>query len=284
MRYPIAHDSTEPVTILALGAGVQSTVILLMACDGEIEPPDHVVFANLRWEPPAVYRNLAWLKTKANGSGIHFHEIQTGDIREDSLRTHAARATDLRRRSASLPLFTLNLAGKRGQLRRQCTYQYKIMPINNFIRRDLLEIPKFRHAPIGAAEIWFGISTDEAKRAGHSKDRWKTHHYPLLNLDMSREDCHKWLDNNNYHHPARSSCLGCPYRSNAEWLWLKTNQPDAWDDACDFDARIRNPLHLDGLLFLHQQRVPLGQVKFGQDPEQETTPQRLTPCLGYCGT
>lgn len=284
MRYPVAHDSTEPVTVLALGAGVQSTVILLMSCNGDIEPPDHVLFANLGWEPPAVYRHLGFLKLQAHLAGIPYHQIETGSIRQDSLRAHAAAATDRPRRSASMPFFTLGPPSKRGQLRRQCTYQYKILPLDNFIRRELLAIRKFAHAPIGAAELWFGISTDEAKRATLSKTRWKTHHYPLLELDMSREDCHNWLDDNNYHHPARSSCIGCPYRSNAEWLWLKTNQPDAWADACNFDAKIRNSRQLTGQLFLHQQRVPLTQANLDKDPKHEPNPERHTTCLGYCGT
>lgn len=46
------------LTVLSLGAGVQSSTLLLMACAGELPRPDVAVFADTGWEPSAVYR---WL-------------------------------------------------------------------------------------------------------------------------------------------------------------------------------------------------------------------------------
>ncbi|KKN55324.1 hypothetical protein LCGC14_0583140, partial [marine sediment metagenome] len=48
---------TKPhLRILSLGAGVQSTAVLLMSCQGVLPPLDAAVFADTGWEPKAVYR------------------------------------------------------------------------------------------------------------------------------------------------------------------------------------------------------------------------------------
>ena len=55
---------TDQLTVLSLGAGVQSTTMALMAAPGEINPmPDCAIFADTGWEPRAVYDHLAWLRS-----------------------------------------------------------------------------------------------------------------------------------------------------------------------------------------------------------------------------
>ena len=49
----------EPLRIISLGAGVQSTTMALMAAHGEITPmPDCAIFADTGWEPKVVYEHL----------------------------------------------------------------------------------------------------------------------------------------------------------------------------------------------------------------------------------
>ena len=56
-----------PFRSLSLGAGVQSTVLALMAERGEygLPKPDVAVFADTGWEPPSVYEHLDWLSGSA---------------------------------------------------------------------------------------------------------------------------------------------------------------------------------------------------------------------------
>ena len=52
----------QPVKrILSLGAGVQSTCVLLMSGRGELPKLDCAVFSDTGWEPPEVYEHFAWL-------------------------------------------------------------------------------------------------------------------------------------------------------------------------------------------------------------------------------
>ena len=49
--------------IISLGAGVQSSVMALMAARGELTPmPSAAVFADTQWEPAGVYAHLDWLE------------------------------------------------------------------------------------------------------------------------------------------------------------------------------------------------------------------------------
>ena len=51
------------LNVLSLGAGVQSSVMALMAAHGELTPmPDCAIFADTQWEPAAIYEHLEWLK------------------------------------------------------------------------------------------------------------------------------------------------------------------------------------------------------------------------------
>ena len=54
--------TTQPMRILSLGAGVQSTALLLMMIHGEIPKADAVIFADTGWEPAAVYKHLEKLE------------------------------------------------------------------------------------------------------------------------------------------------------------------------------------------------------------------------------
>ena len=57
-------DNADVHHVISLGAGVQSTVLYLMAALGELEPkPEAAIFADTQWEPVHVYRHLDWLQS-----------------------------------------------------------------------------------------------------------------------------------------------------------------------------------------------------------------------------
>ncbi|MDW5327147.1 site-specific integrase [Plantactinospora sp. KLBMP9567] len=105
---------------LSLGAGVQSSTLLLLAAHGRIPRFDAAIFADTRWEPSAVYGHLNRLTGIAERAGIEVVRVSTGDIRADAL--------DPAHRFASMPLFTLGPRGERGMARRQCCVICTIYP------------------------------------------------------------------------------------------------------------------------------------------------------------
>jgi hypothetical protein len=54
---------------LSLGAGVQSTTLLLMSLDGTLPKVDCAIFADTGWEPARVYEHLALITDAAAGGG-----------------------------------------------------------------------------------------------------------------------------------------------------------------------------------------------------------------------
>lgn len=60
----------RPLRVLSLGAGVQSTTVLLMSLAGEIEPFDVAVFADTQAEPAEVYTHLEKLTAEAERQGL----------------------------------------------------------------------------------------------------------------------------------------------------------------------------------------------------------------------
>lgn len=127
--------------ILSLGAGVQSSTIFLMGCYGELtkrlgETFNQAVFADTGCEPNAVYKWLEFLKSEGAKHGQKIHVVKYRDLRQDTINSHM-RATPNKNngtRPASLPFFTVDIDGKKGMVKRQCTYDYKIRPLTKKFR------------------------------------------------------------------------------------------------------------------------------------------------------
>jgi len=256
------------LTVLSLGAGIQSTTILLMACRGELPKPDIAIFADTGWESEETYRHLGWLTKEAGANSIPVIKVQTGNIRDDILN-----AQELGIRFASMPLFCVN-KGRVGMLKRQCTSDYKIVPIHKKIRELLGYKPRQRIAP-DAVEQWIGISIDEAQRVfGFYNQRWLNNAFPLIEKGLSRTTCELWLYQN---YPqlkvAKSACLGCPFRCDSEWHEVKDNN-EQWQSVIEFDRAIRD---IKGQikseeLYLHRSLQPLEQVDLRTQEEKGQLP------------
>ncbi len=252
-----APDPAIRLRVLSLGAGVQSTTLALMAAHGEIGPmPDFAAFADTGWEPAAVYDHLAWLRS-GNVLPFPVHVVSGGDIRADLLR--AGRGE----RWASIPAFTRSVRGVRidiGMIRRQCTKDYKIVPIRRKVRA-LAGLTRRRSPKAPLVEQWIGISRDEAIRVKPSFETWQVNRWPLIERGMTRRDCLRWLARHGYPTPPKSSCIGCPFHSDAAWRQLRDEDADAWASAVEVDRAIRTGVRgVRGEVFLHRSAVPLDEA------------------------
>ena len=193
---------------LSLGAGVQSTTVLLLALDGAIPPFDTIVFADTGDEPAAVYEHLTRLREIAPIVTVSAGRL--GDTIGASFMP--------------VPLYD----GHGGMGRRQCTYQFKLRPI----RRQLRTLGR----PVDLAVC---ISTDEHLRAKDSGVQWCRNVFPLLDMRWSRADCSRYLADRWPWPVPRSACVYCPLKSDREWLDLREHQPDDWAAAVAFDEAAR---------------------------------------------
>ena len=266
------------ITVLSLGAGVQSSTLALMAAKGDITPmPDVAVFADTGYEPKAVYDWLDWLEKELP---YPVEKVTRGNLRDDQIHT-ALRS----KRGAALPYFTLNKkTNDIGMLNRQCTLEYKINPVNKYIRSELLGLKPRQRAPKEhVLDLWYGISFDEIQRMKVPfVEPWRRNVYPLVERQMRRGQCLEWMEKNKYPKPPRSACLCCPFHSEAEWLDIKNGDPEEWKDVVEFDNAIRKLGGDRGDLFLHRSCQPLEEVDFFT-LENAGQMSLLDECEGMCG-
>ena len=263
------------MNIISLGAGVQSSTMLLMAAHGEITPkPDYAIFADTGWEPERVYRHLDWLTEEAARFDIPIIRVSAGNIRDDLYK-----AVNEGTRFPSMPFFLkgggIHRPGDEGRSWRQCTQEYKLKPIRREVRRMLAESGEEK------AIMWLGISWDELERAKMSQVKYIENRFPLLEKQMNRLDCIAWLQDRGYPIPPKSACIGCPFRDDISWLNMKRHHPDEWQEAVDFDKAIRNLPGFKKKPYLHRSCVPLDKVDLKEN--QGELNLWINECEGYCG-
>lgn len=291
---------------LSLGAGVQSTTLALMAAHGEIGPmPDCAVFADTGWEPQAVYNHLEWLMS-GNVLPFPVHIVSAGNIRDDLIGAGDGK------RWASIPAFAKTVTpagavvpvydedddgelieiGSRataretvsiGMIRRQCTTDYKIVPIRRKVR-ELAGLTRKRSPGHPVVEQWIGISCDEIVRAKPSFEPWQVKRFPLIEKRMSRRDCLAWLRRNGYPDPPKSACVGCPFHDNARWRFMRDHDLAAWADAIEVDQALRNGVRgIRGEVFLHRSCVALEEADLSTASDRGQLDLWPNECEGMCG-
>lgn len=289
-------QSTSKIRVLSLGAGVQSSALLLMADRGDIEPVDFAVFADVQAEPKSVYD---WLDRLEAAVGVQVIRATRGNIATDVIDHFEGR----RRRVGQPPLYARatisrgpvvsedefgnstrgveRLVEVNGMIRRHCTSEYKIEVVDRAIRDRLGYKPrqKMRHA----VEVVMGISFDEMQRMKVPQEKWKTFSYPLIDKEMRRSDCIAYVETAGLGTPPRSACFFCPFKTNAEWRRLRDTEPDEWAKAVEFDRRIRTSKQpgLTSQFFVHRDRVPLEEVDLSDPLEAQFS--FLDECEGMCG-
>jgi 3'-phosphoadenosine 5'-phosphosulfate sulfotransferase (PAPS reductase)/FAD synthetase len=268
---------TEPLRILSLGAGVQSSALLYMMIDGVIPKAKHAIFADTGWEPQKVYDHLQYLRGLMDQANIAFHQVSHGNIRHDAFAGQ---------RFATMPFFVKSKNGTKGIVRRQCTHEYKIQPLLRK-QRELVGLKPGQRSKQHLTTTVIGISWDELQRMKDPAFPWIRNEYPLVDRKITREDCIKYAQQNGYKIPPRSACIGCPFKSNDEWRRLRDEQPTEWQDAVTFDEALRNddtrPKRLHGTLFLHKDTVPLEQADLRTNHEKGIYSLFDQECEGMCG-
>lgn len=246
--------------VISLGAGVQSTTLYLMSCRGDLPRADVAIFADTGWEPRAVYEHLSRLEEHGT---IPIVRVSNGHIRDDAMSGSMF---------ASIPFYLQHKDGTRGILRRQCTNEYKLKPLNKEIRR--------RGATAkNPTEVWIGISLDEVHRMKPARVKFTEHIWPLIDMRMDRHACRAWLEDHWSWPVPKSACIGCPFRRNPAWRALA---PEEFEDAATFEERMQELLtaKLSEVPYLHDSLVPLRDVYLEGDDQPDLFGNE---CEGMCG-
>jgi len=262
---------------LSWGCGVQSTTLAVMSALGDLESLDVVITADTGWERAATYEArefyTAWLQER----GVRVEVVSAGNIRELGAEEHI-----------HMPFFTSD----GGPLQRQCTMEFKIVPVKRRLRELAgYHATKTPHPPAGEIELWLGISWDEYQRMKHSRVKFIAHRWPLIEGKMTRNACIDYLEAHSLPVPVKSACIGCPYRQASEWIDMRDNAPDDWQEVLGFDESNRhNPLASRGAstadaLYVYSKAVPLATADLESDAKRERRGKQVPLFIcdeGYC--
>jgi hypothetical protein len=237
--------------------------------------PDCAIFADTGAEPKSVYEYLDWLETQLP---FPVHRVMKGEGLQQNIIDSVIGG-----RFVGAPFFTESDNGG-GQLRRQCTREFKIEPITRKVR-ELMGLKKGQRAPKGVRVVqYIGISTDEAVRMKASREHYIEHRWPLIELGMSRSDCLRWIERNGYQKPGKSACTFCPYHDDALWRDMKINDPASFAEAVEIDKLIRNGVRgTTEKLYVHRSMKPLDEVDFRNAEDMGQYRMFDDECEGMCG-
>lgn len=258
-----------------------------MAAAGEVTPmPTAAIFADTGDEPESVYTWLAFLETLLPFPVIRVRK-GSESLMQAALRMKVTK--DGRRFSSSdIPMFTRNQDGSTGKIpNRACTRDFKIYPILK-AARELGKIKRGQKT-VGVVQ-WIGISLDEVTRMKPSREKWASIRWPLIEKEMTRHDCLRWMAAKGYPIPPRSACVYCPYHSNHEWRRLRDEEPSEFQKAVTFEKALQaakaNSENFKTVPFLHRSCVPLNEVDLSTDEGRGQTvmwDSFTEECEGMCG-
>lgn len=105
--------------------------------------------------------------------------------------------------------------------RRWCTSDFKIKPINRYLRK----LGATKKNPI---HVDIGFSIDESHRVNFSKKDvlYVVKEYPLLDAKLSRKDCYKIITDYGWPIPEKSGCDFCMFNKRSHFRKLQLDQPE----------------------------------------------------------
>ena len=225
--------------IICLGAGVNSTALLLLAIRAEIDV-DGVIFADTGGEFPETYHYLdSQIEPACIEAQIPFYRVKS---ERGSLYDYY-----YERRIIPTRIF------------RHCTDHFKIQPIRKKCRELFRDDWK----------LIIGISAEESQRAKNHE----VFDYPLLKLGIDREGCKKIIRNSGWPIPRKSGCFFCPFMSIKNYRRLLKEHPDLFAKAEALEKNCRRYPELT------LKEVPLEKIRLGIQLQKTLDGPTLDKCV-----
>ena len=237
--------------VFSSGGGTQSTAIAVLILQGKLPKPDFCVIADTGREMPTTFTYFnRWTKPALDAFGVRC-AIVTQHWCSDSAKGefHASG-------SILIPAFS-NQGGAYSKLPNFCTNEWKVRVVERFLRDQGLKRNEWVK--------WIGFSFDEPRRIqrmmqGEEYKRGLVR-FPLMELQMKRQDSKKLVRDFGWPEPPRSRCWMCPNQSDREWAEVRVDWPEYWEKAVQLDESIRQR---DAHAYLHSSVSPLRTASLEQ--------------------
>lgn len=272
------------LTVISYGGGVQSTAMLVLACQGKLGyPVTDALFANVGddSEHPATLefvRNVAipW----AAEHGITVHELRK--TKRDGTNARGLWSHIFDHESEETLREPIPIRGINGApLSRSCTSDWKIKVVGKWLKANGAN----KDNP---ATVCIGISTDEIQRVSNKRvEPYEQPVYPLIHLGLDRSACQKLIAEAGLPVPPKSSCFFCPFHRPLMWAEMRRDEPELFWKSAELEATLnkrRDKLGKDHV-YLTRFAKPLPEaIAEAQDMLPFGSPDIETCDEGYCWT
>lgn len=199
------RDYTKnPLQVLSLGGGVQSTAMLILVRDGILPMPDICIHSDTGSEMPYTEEVIQYCEGICHEIGLKFKIV----------KSHRGNLHDYHIEKGVVPVVGI----------RSCTSNFKIFPQRRLIR----EIVGNKNGVV-LAQCWLGITSDEDNRRFKSDVKWVENVFPLLDeWRLSRSECLTILEKEGIE-VKKSGCFCCPYQGAKGFIALRREYRELFD-------------------------------------------------------
>lgn len=204
----------QTVRCLSMGAGVQTTAILLKFW--KRYKNGFIIFADTGDEKKETYWYIEnYLKPFCESKGLKWITVK-------------------HKKGMSLMEWCFHRRILPIRTRRWCTLDFKVKPINRFIKSQ----GATRKNPF-ITDI--GISLDESHRANFSKKgpKYVIPEYPLLDENITRRECYEIIKEHGFPLPPKSGCDFCPYTKRKDMRQLLADDPERFKKIVEMEKNDR---------------------------------------------
>lgn len=209
-------------TVVSYGGGTNSTALLILLQRRKITP-DAILFADTGGERAETYSYIEYFNKWLQKNGmpqITIVKYKTKDgvnltLEEDIIN------------NKTLPAIAFGW--------KTCSQKFKIQPQVKWIKENF---------PKEEIKMLIGFDASERRRMKENPERLFTNIYPLIEDQVTREDCIKIILDTGLCLPNKSSCFFCPNMKSWEILKLSENERNR---AIKIEANATNVVELKGL-------------------------------------
>lgn len=211
---------------ISFSGGVESTTMCVLYGKGA-----KAIFCDTGWEHEELYKRLDYVEQQLKV--LHDGDFELIRIIPEVKVT--SRITGEKIIVNKLQDRILHTQFFPNQLKRFCTSEFKIIPIDNFLKEQ------------GVCELMIGLNVEEEeKREGnHEKLDNVNYTYPLVKDDLDRDDCIEILDkyglNPNFPvYMSRGGCKGCFFKGKKEYRAMVHLSPEEIQEISELEMAVQD--------------------------------------------
>lgn len=195
--------------VLSLGAGVNSTALLVLKAQGKIDF-DFAIFADTGNENPETYEYLEnVIKPYCKQNDIDLEIIHRELNNGENLKAWCDRHKLIPSRKFGA-----------------CRDKFKISVIRKYLRKYYPVVYKSREI-----ETFIGFCVGEEGRREGYKGITANYSFPLMELGLNRLQCVQIIRDAGLPIPVKSGCTFCPHQPFESWIALYNKHPELYAEA-----------------------------------------------------